>query len=233
MVQVGNIQMPAWKPKVGMQLVTQGSCTFTCMAMSAFESDALQMVQWTRKPGEGLETTSEQSEMMEILRTAEQTGKMTQWGSTPTLSELGSLCSFSIMFTNKQSHLYLCACYSGRRRRPVPAYRPAGWYSGSHGVERSAASPGGGLGALWGHRQRPCWMKGARWTSGMWKIQQHPEQFCTNKNCLDKNVNCSVFGEQLFFFNSYPLTVRIWRSLCVFAVMSCENLWTTFDISYL
>lgn len=33
----------------------------------------------------------------------------------------------------------------------------------------------------------------------MLKIQQHPEQFCTNKNCLAKNVNCSLFGKQLFF----------------------------------
>ena len=161
MVQVGNIQMPAWKPKVRMQLVTQGSCTFTRMAMSAFESDALQMVQWTRKPGEGLATTSERSETMEILRTAEQTGKMTQWGSTPTWSELGSLCSFSIMFTNKPSHLYLCACHSGRRRRPMPAHRPAGWYSGSQAW--SAAPPL--QGEVWspvGHCQRPRWMKGER-----------------------------------------------------------------------
>lgn len=58
-----------------MQLVTQGSCTFTCMVISAFESDALQMVQGMRKAGDG---TLEWSEKIEILRTAEQTGKMTQ-----------------------------------------------------------------------------------------------------------------------------------------------------------
>lgn len=162
MVQVANIQMPAWKPKVRMQLVTRGSCTFTCMAMSAFESDAFQMVQWMRKPGEGLETTSEWSETMEILRTAEQTGKMTQWGSTPTLSELGSLCSFSIMFTNKPSHLYLCECHSGRRLRPVPAYRPTHWYSSSHGRGAQHRLSRGRSGVRWGHRQRPCWLKGAR-----------------------------------------------------------------------
>lgn len=56
-------------------MVTQGSCTFTCMVISAFESDALQMVQGMRKAGD---RTFEWSEKIEILRTAEQTGKMTQ-----------------------------------------------------------------------------------------------------------------------------------------------------------
>jgi len=41
------------------------------MVISAFESDALQMVQ-------GGDGTLEWSEKIEILRTAEQTGKMTQ-----------------------------------------------------------------------------------------------------------------------------------------------------------
>lgn len=45
------------------------------MVISAFESDALQMVQGMRKAGD---RTFEWSEKIEILRTAEQTGKMTQ-----------------------------------------------------------------------------------------------------------------------------------------------------------
>lgn len=48
---------------------------------------------------------SEQSEETEVLRQAEQTGRMTQRGKLPS-SELDSLCGFSIVLTEKPFHLY-------------------------------------------------------------------------------------------------------------------------------
>ena len=62
-----------------MQFVTQYSCTFTRMVIFAFENDALQVVQGMRMAGD---RTFEWSEKTEILRRAEQTSRMTQWGST-------------------------------------------------------------------------------------------------------------------------------------------------------
>lgn len=62
-----------------MQFVTRCLCTFTRMVIFAFENDALQVVQGMRMAGD---RTFEWSEKTKVLRRAEQTSRMIQWGST-------------------------------------------------------------------------------------------------------------------------------------------------------
>ena len=77
--------------------------TCICIVIFAFKNDAFQVVHEMRVPGD---RTSEWPEKIEVLR-RNKTGRMTQWGSIPTSSELGSLCGSSAVFTESYP-LFIC-----------------------------------------------------------------------------------------------------------------------------